>query len=466
MKTTDTPRTNAHAAWFLLLTLGLTACGGSRGESGSARHEDHDADHEGEVHLPPRSAAAAGIRTVVAAPALIESTLHLTAQVASNEDTIVHVTPRLPGIVQSIHARLGEDVEKDDPLVEIWSLELGNLMRDFEKMRAMTQAAEETLERTRELYQRRIATLTTVLDGEIAVARKIHEREEALQEKAITTTRPLLQAEKELQGAILTKDRELTTLAADRDERLLELEVELRRVRIEEKAAKDRLTILGVTEEDLEEALKTPGRHGRLMLRAPRSGVVLDRHVTLQEHVDTETALFTIHDMSTVWVLAAVYEKDIAKVRPRQKAHIWVDTLPGTRFEGELTLISPTVAPATRTATVRIQLSNDPVDAWPVPHPLRPGMFGNVQIVTDSWQGRVVLPESAIVHEGDKTYLFVRDEDEDGAYVRREVEVRAGTNQRVEIVRGVDPGEAVVVEGTFTLKSLARGEELGEGHSH
>lgn len=449
-----------------VLMLGYGCGGGQAGGDPRAGHSHGGDSHAGEVHLDAEQLEAAGVETVTAAPGTIEETLHLVARVSSNEDTVVHLTPRIAGIVQTIHKGLGEQVKVGEPLAEIWSVELGNTVASYLEARSTVLSAEETLAQTRKLYQERVDMVTEVLDGEIAVARRIYEREEELQEKGIATIRPYLEADKDLQKAVLAKDRELTTLAAERDTRLLELEVALRQARIEETAAVERLLVLGFDEQGIEALHNTQGGHGRMVLHAPRDGVVLERHATLNEHVGTDDALFVIHDLSTVWVLASAYEKDLARLRPGQKVYIRLNALPQATLVGEVAIIDYRVSATTRAASVRIEVANGPVEGWPVDYPLRLGMFGEIEVVVDSRPARVLLPEAAIVHEGEQNFVFVQVQDEEGAFRREPVELRPGARDLVEIVRGVDPGQSVVVKGTFTLKSLARSEELGGGHSH
>jgi len=468
MNDSNSPRVAGTVIPTFVLSAVLLAVSGcdSRTNEEPQQARAHDASHEGKVHLDDAQLEAAGIETVAAGPGAIEETLHLVARVASNENAIVHVTPRIEGIVQAIHKGLGEHVKAGEPLADIWSVELGNRISSYLKARATALAAEETLAKSEDLYRKRLETVTTVLDGEIAVARKICQREQKLQEKGIATIRPYLAADQALQKAVLAKDRELTTLAAERDTRLLELDVALRQARIEETAAKERLFVLGFDEQQIEAFASAGHQHGRIVLRAPQDGVVLARHITLNEHVDTKEALFVIHDLSTVWVLASAYEKDLTRLHPGQKCYVRLDALPGTQIVGEVSILDYQVSATTRSASVRIELANEPIAGWPVELPLRPGMFGEVEIVVDSRTGRIVLPEVAIVHEGQGSFVFVREKREERAFRRKPVEVRRGARGLVEIVDGIDPGEAVVVEGTFTLKSLARSEELGEGHSH
>lgn len=453
-------------AWLSGLLLVAAGCGEEQSDDAHAGHQHEGESHQGEVVLDAEQLEAAGIEMVAAAPGAIEESLHLVARVTSNEDTVVHLTPRIEGIVQTIYKGLGEQVKAGEPLAEIWSVELGNTVASYLEARSNVVSAEETLAQTRKLYQGRMDTVTAVLDGEIAVARRIYEREEELQKKGIATIRPFLEADKELQKAVLAKDRELTALAAERDARLLELEVALRQARIAEDAAEERLRVLGFDEQEIAQFHGTKGEHGRMVLHAPRDGVVLERDITLNEHVDTKDVLFMIHDLSTVWVLASAYEKELTRLRPGQKVYVRLDALPDTTLPGEVSIIDYRVSATTRAASVRIEMANEPVGGWPIEFPLRPGMFGEVEVVVDSRSGRVVLPEAAIVHEGEESFVFVQEKDEEGAFRRKPVRVRTGARGVVEIVEGVDPGEVVVVKGTFTLKSLARSEELGEGHSH
>lgn len=447
------------------VVLSVPSCGGHAGEEAQDTHKEDDS-HEGEVHLDTKQLMAAGIETIAAAPGAIEKTLHLVARVAGNEDTVVHVSSPVGGIVQTIHKGLGEKVNAGDALVELWSVELGNTISGYLKARATVIASEETLAKSEELFRKRMDTVATVLDGEIAVARKIYERESDLQEQGIATVRPFLEADKELQKAVLGKDREITTLTAERDTQLLALDVAVRQARIEQAAAKDRLLVLGFDEKEIESFQHGQGRHGRMTLRAPRDGVVVERHVTLNEYIDTTDTLLVINDLSTVWVLASAYEKDLTKLRLGQKAHVRLDALQGADVAGEVSMIDFRISSSTRSAAVRVDLANQRIESWPVEFPLRPGMFGEVEIVIDSWSGRVVLPEAALVHDGEQSFVFVAQKGEDGSFLRKPVKVRRGARELVEIVEGVDPGEAVVVKGSFTLESVVRSGQLGEGHSH
>ncbi|MAZ90337.1 MAG: hypothetical protein CMF76_00005, partial [Maricaulis sp.] len=241
--------------------------------------------------------------------------------------------------------------------------------------------------------------------------------------------------------------------------------------------------------------------HGRYPLRAPRSGIVVARDITANEYVDTSSKLFLIQDLSRVWVIASVYEGDLARVRRGQAALVRLEAFPQVTLRGRVTFIDYHVDPNSRACEVRIELPNEPIQGWEEPFPLRPGMFGTVELVLAEKQAAVAVPESAIVHEGERNYVFVAlaakqgaedahgDREEHGGdegheheghddegdnhdggprhrFARRAVQIGARGGDVVQVTDGLRAGEQVVVEGTFTLKSTARQGELGGGHSH
>jgi membrane fusion protein, heavy metal efflux system len=440
---------------------------GGHDEHGDEGGQDEHGEEgeEGVVHLTPEQIERAGIRMHKAGRGPITVSLQLDAVVAENEDTQSHVNPRASGLVRKIHKRLGETVETGDVLCEIDSVELGEAVSLHRAARSTASAAQALLTREGELFAQRVQTTTKVLDGAIALARRIRDREKELESEGISTLRPLLEAEKALQEAELGKGQALAELTAERDSRLLELESAASTTAIAKLAAEDRLRILGVDPASAATQKESPvGSLGLYAVKAPRPGVIVARDVTPDEFVGPETTLFEIHDPSVSWIVASVYERDLRLVRRGQAVRVTVGALPGAVFEGRVGFIEYEVSSTTRTARLRIEIPNQPVEQWAEPFPLRPGMFASVEVVTASGDVALSLPESAIVHEGAASFVFVRSAP--GEFERREVTIGAKGSTSVEIVSGVKPGEDVAIEGTFILKSAARAGELGEGHSH
>jgi len=430
-------------------------------------HDGHeDAEHESEsIELTDAQMQAAGVRVQRASAGEIARHLTMPAVVAANADAVTHVNPKAPGIVRSIHKHLGDDVEEGDLLCVIDSVELGSAVAAFVRARALVEAGETTLDRERNLFQGRLETAERVLQGAVEINRRIHEREKQLQEQAVSTIRPLLEADKALQNSELEKERELTDLRAERDARLLALEVELTERRINKDAASNTLLALGVDPALLEELKpRSALLAGTYEIRAPRGGIVSGRHITTGEFVDAQTKLYTLEDLSRVWVIASAFEAQIQSVRTGQAGRIHLDAFPEQAFEGQVTLVGYEVDPESRALGVRLELPNPTLPDWPEGYPLRPGMFGSVDLVVAKTQARVMLPESAIVHEDEGNFVFVRIAS--GTFERRHVELGPPSGDVVDVREGVVPGEEVAVTGTFQLKSALRKGELGEGHSH
>ncbi len=435
-------------------------------DEGAGGHDEHEGEEEeGVVHLTPAQIERSGVRVQAAGPGPIEEVLRVDAVVAENEDTQSHVNPRAAGLVKAIHRRLGDTVAKGDVLCEIDSVDLGEAVSAFQSARSTADAARDLRAKEVELFAARLATTTKVLDGAIALARTIRDREKDLESQGISTLRPLLEAEQALQEAELGREQQLTELGAERDSRLLELEAAQTTAEIAQHAAEDRLRILGVDPGAVRpHSERDDVSLGLYAVRAPRAGVIVARDATPDEFVDTGTTLFQIHDPSVAWITASVYERDLRRVHRGQLARVTVNALPGAAFEGRVGVIAFDVSPETRTTRVRVELPNEPVEQWAEPFPLRPGMFGSVEIVTAAHDVSIVLPEAALVHEGPESFVFVQAEP--GEFHQRHVTVGARGRDSVEILSGLELGESVATEGTFVLKSAARAGELGGGHSH
>lgn len=438
----------------LALALALAFAGCDRKQDGHDEHghghEAHgqgehgeEAHEEGVVRLTPEQLEAAKITVSPVSSGLVTTVLRLTAVVAPNQDAQVHATPKVSGVVRRIHKQLGDTVATGDALCDVESVELGQAASEYLKTKTMLEAQREIL-----------AQETRILDQSVELAVTIYEREKQLKEQQISVARAFFEAERDLARARL-----------DRDRRLLEVGAAVRQLEVELLAGHERLRILGVPNEEIEKVSANDGAGiGVYTIRAAGPGVITARHVTLSEHVDTEQTLFEIHDLSKVWVQANVYEKDLRSVRTGQTACVKLDAFPDVCMDAKVALVGFALDPSTRAATVRVELDDPRVPGWPEPYPVRPGMFGTAELTVGSRQALLTLPEAAVVHEGKEHYVFVRV---DATTFRRQpVHVSEGAGGIVEVTEGLKAGDEVAVEGTFTLKSMARAEELGGGHSH
>ncbi len=471
----NTQRRYAPLASIVALALLVGCAPDQEGHEGHTEDDGHEADphageaegahEEGHVELTERQFKSAGIVVSLVESGTVSETVTLPGTVARNADAVLHVTPRVSGQIRTALKQLGDSVEPGDLLCVLDSVELGDAVADYLSDLEMAEAAEETLARGRVLYERRLAALEAVLNGAIAVHERIFEREDELQKKAVSTLRPLLEADKALQLSKLNKDERLTELTAERDTRLLELEVAARSKKIALSAAKNRLRTMGLGPEDLQGLNEdSPLLSGEYTIRAPGKGVVVTRHISTGEFVEAGTEIYIIEDLSSVWFVASVYEEQLRSVRLGQSALVRLDAFPSSPLVGTVSFLDYSVDVTSRSVGVRITLNNERLETWDEDLPLRPGLFGRAELETTSRQAAAILPERALVHEDAGDYVFVQIEP--FGFERRNVVVNHVSGDRVEIISGLEAGEAVATSGTFFLKSAERQAELGGGHSH
>lgn len=188
-------------------------------------------------------------------------------------------------------------------------------------------------------------------------------------------------------------------------------------------------------------------------ITAPFDGIITKAVTAPGEVVEPSTELFTVADISRVWVQAEVYEKDLGRLQVGQSAIIHVDTYPDERFAGKVTYISDALDPQTRTAKVRCEVANDRVR-------LKLDMFATVQLPTTFRRQAVAVPVGAIQQLDTKTVVFVQRSA--AQFEAREIKPGKNVNGQVEVLAGLREGEPVVIVGAFHLKSIIAGKDLGE----
>jgi cobalt-zinc-cadmium efflux system membrane fusion protein len=168
------------------------------------------------------------------------------------------------------------------------------------------------------------------------------------------------------------------------------------------------------------------------------------RNITRGEVVETSQKCFTIADLSDVWVIGSVPEKDVRFIRPDQTVNIMVAAYPHAVFKGTITYISDVLDPATRTMRLRVTVSNpDRI--------LKPEMFAMVHVYAPSVQDVLMLPLAAVQQDGAGKMVFVRQGVD--RFEPRRVTVGDEQGEQVVVLTGVREGEEVVVKGAFALKS-------------
>lgn len=189
------------------------------------------------------------------------------------------------------------------------------------------------------------------------------------------------------------------------------------------------------------------------VLKAPFAGVVTKAAASLGDIVEPGREIFTVADLSKVWVQAEVYEKDLGRIRLGQDAAIRVDTYPDESFAGRVSYISDVLDPQTRTAKVRCEVLNREMR-------LKTDMFANIELPTKFSKQALAVPSTALQDVEGKNVVFVQHSPT--KFESRQVEKGVTVNGQTEIVSGLSAGEQVVTQGAFHLKSILAGGELGE----
>jgi cobalt-zinc-cadmium efflux system membrane fusion protein len=297
--------------------------------------------------------------------------LSVTGTVSADVSRNVPVVSLASGRVVEIHARLGDEVTKGQLIMRIQSTDISGAFADYRKAETDELLAHAQLDRARFLYST---------------------------------------------GAIAHKDLEVTQ---DTDDK----------ARVDVEAAADHLKVLGAD-------IQHPS--AMVDILAPISGVITEQNVTAAAGVkslDNSPNLFTIADLSRVWIICDVYENDLANVHLNEFADIRLNAYPSRVFHGRISNIAPVLEPNLRTAKVRIETEN--------PGLMRLGMFVRATFRGEKTQGRAVVPASAILHLHDSDWVYVPQ----GAHAFQRLEVTSGgmvAPGRQEIVSGIQPGDRVV----------------------
>jgi cobalt-zinc-cadmium efflux system membrane fusion protein len=360
-------------------------------------HDGHDEyEEEGMVVMNAEAQKQNGVVVAVAKKERLAGTISVTGKVEANADRIAHVSPRISGKIVAVRASLGDSVAAGQTLVTLDSVELGEALNRYRQSKTRLDLARSSMDRIKGLVEKKIA------------ARK-----------------DILQAETEYKMA----QSELHT-----DE--------------------DRLSLYGVSLSGL-----TGENHKRPLLpvKSPISGIITEKHAIVGELSNPSTSLYTVADLSTVWVLVDINEKDLAKVRKGQTATVMVGAFPDLKLKGRITYIADLVDESTRTVKARIEVANPG-------RKLKPEMFASAELALASDTTAVLaVPEDAVQELDGRKLLFVT---EDGTEFRqRLVELGRVAAGMVEVTGGLHEGERYAVKGGFVLKSEVKKGEL-EGHNH
>ncbi len=379
--------------WPLILLMPLVLSGGaelhgcSRDQSEAPQASPAAAAPNADlIRLSAGALAQAGIDVQPVARGQFRIHREFPATVQPNENELAEVTPLIRGRVIDVYVDVGRDVTKGTPLAKIHSTELGQAEGAYVKAGARLHEATLAHERAQDLYQH----------------------------KAIS------QAE------------------------LQRREAEYRTVLAESREARSRLELLGVQAFELQRLDREHTIKADVPLRAPFEGRVIMRNITRGEVVDTDQKLFTVADLSHVWVVGNVPEKDVRFIHKDQTVEVAAAAYPHQTFPGTITYISDVLDPATRTMRLRVTVEN-------ADRKLKPEMFATVRVYSTPSQDILSIPLSAVQTGPKGKVVFVRREAD--AFEMRTVKLGEESGDVVALLDGLQEGEPVVTKGAFVLKS-------------
>jgi RND family efflux transporter MFP subunit len=399
------PRAIVHIAWGVL--LGLLAAGGLylytrqvyTGQlytrqnpppppvTNSIPEAALAAPTEFQVDLTADDLKKAQIKSALVAPRETTSTLRLPGIVRPNEYRQVHVLPIADGIVKQVSAELGSRVHAGQPLAILFSGELADAETQYLSYIAELDAAHKQLERTQDLLRAG------------AVSRRVVE--------------------------------EATAMHTVHEAHI--------------RAARDRLKLLGLSEDAITALAEAGQTDPNVTVTAPVDGVVLARMANPGQVVNKTQELFTVADLSTVWIMASLNERDFSSVRVGTQTRISTAAYPGQMWLGRVAYIDPQVDPNTRTAQARTEVAN-PGES------LRFQMYVDIEVTAPGVVG-LAVPDSAVQSIGDRQFVFLPLKDREGSFTVRVVRLGSAASGYYPVLAGLKSGDNVVTEGSFILKA-------------
>lgn len=387
--------------YVVVLCLGLASCGGERNDakSGDVKVAGHDrprgeerkkSSGPKELELTEEEMRAEGVKLQTVTLSQEARTIEASASIIANADRLVRVMPRAPGRIMKAAVGAGSVVVSGQELAVIESAEVGEAISAFQQARSEDEVAHAALRRATTLYHEQV---------------------------------------------IPEKD-------------LLKAQSDAKRAAAARQAAASKLSLLGAEARDqpITRASAT------YTLTTPIAGTVIEKRAIVGEHTAQDQALYTVADLSTVWVEIDLQERDLAAVRARARVTATVPAWPEQRFIGEVGYISDTVDRATHTLKIRVVLKNED-------RRLKPGMFATVRIATPTADSVLVIPAAAVVLLQGQSTVFVR---EGGHFDPKAVETRPLGDGRVAVDRGLEPGREVVTAGAFALKARLLKSQITE----
>ncbi len=342
-----------------------------------------------QVELGPDDLKKAQVQTVHVDMKETSGTLRVPGIVNPDEYREVHVTPLVGGVIRQVPVVLGDHVRRGQPMAVIFSSDLADAETGYLATSAQLEADHKKLERTQRLVK--------------------------------------------LGAASQQEEDDVTADHAAHEAHV--------------RAALEKLRLLGASDRQIAALKQAEQIDANFSVPAPISGIVLTRTANLGLVANMSQELFTVADLSTVWVMASINEKDFSTIRVGTTSSVTAPAYPGRVWKGRVVYIQPQVDLNTRTAQARIEVANRDES-------LRLDMYMDVAFMSAGGKG-LTVPESAVQAIGEKKYVFLPVSDSEGSFAVRQVKLGPASNGFYPVLDGLKVNDEVVTNGSFILKAEA-----------
>jgi len=405
IKTEDTVRRNKKTAVISVAAVALIIAGlsyyGSTTQKEHADEHEHEEAHEetAVVHLSEEAQKTSGIEVLATVLEPFSAPIEATAAIELNGDRMAKISPRTSGRLVKLVAAQGDAVLAGQAMAYFDSPELGQAWADYAKSRGRVEMARKNLQREETLFAKKISP----------------------EKDVIKATQDLSDAEADLAFAL------------------------------------EKFHLLGIDIDQFEKRHKGD-QHPLIAVASPINGSVIERMATQGEVVSPDRTLFTVADLSALWVVIDIYERDLGRLRAGTAVKVRTTAYPDRNFKGVISYIGDVLDEKTRTVKARVVVEN-------ANRLLKPGMFATVLIeAAGGTEQLITVPEEAVFLDGSKNYVFIQTAPE--KFEMREIAVGRTLGKRLEVISGLTKGEPVAIKGAFILKSELKKGELVDEHGH
>lgn len=361
------------------------------------------------LKLSPAEMSKIDLHTSVVEPRKLPIEITVPGQVDANAELTTPVLSLVGGRLKDVDKHLGDVVRAGELVACVESDDVAQLESDL---------LSKVLDIESDIQQDLV---------EMKLSRAAYERKKLLVDEKIA-------AKADLESATHDLEKAEAALTASRGKRSAAI-----------KSASERLRLFGVTDGEVNRLLKTKSVNNLVYIKAPRGGTIISRQANPGQQIDNSTVLFTISDLSSVWMVAQVFEQNVAAMRIGLPVTVTLDSYPHEVFVGKLDYIGPKIDVDTRTLPVRASVAN-------TKHLLKPQMFARMTLKTGDAEV-LAVPNEAVQRTGDLDIVYIQVGPSE--FEERRVKTGDTLGGYTQILSGIKPGERVVAKGSLQIQGEA-----------